>query len=94
MANPDITNKTLFREILIPFGVLAIGGLIGYGTLWADVAHKADKTDIAIIATEMKNIAEDVSENKENIESVDAKVDTNHDLLIKISTKLGIETTD
>ena len=58
----DVSNKFLSVEILIPFIVLVIGGLLSYGSLSSDVEHKADKTDVAVLQTEVSHVKEDVKE--------------------------------
>ena len=61
----DVSNRFLAWEILIPFVVLAIGGLISWGSLSADMDHKAEKTDVAVLKTEVTHIKEDVQDVKE-----------------------------
>jgi hypothetical protein len=62
---PDISNKFLSVEIIIPFLVLAVGGLVGYGSLSADVDHKAEKADVRVLDEKVSNIEGDVDEIKE-----------------------------
>lgn len=61
----DVSNRFLSIEIAIPFVVILIGGLVGYGSLSADVDHKAEKTDVEVVKNEVEHIKEDLDEIKE-----------------------------
>jgi len=87
----DISNRFLSVEIIIPFIILAVGGLISYGSLSSDVEHKAGKLQVEVIQTQLDNIASDVSENKEAIDDTNDTVDRNHDILIRLETLLMSE---
>lgn len=84
----DISNRFLGIEIWVPFAILAVGGFVSYGSLSADVKHKADKSDIAVIATKVETIAEDVSENKTDIKAFGKVIVENQILLREIKASL------
>lgn len=60
----DISNRFLAVEIWVPFAVLAVGGLISWGSLSSDMKHKAEDSDVLVVQAEMKHIKDDVKEIK------------------------------
>lgn len=73
-----------WAQILIPFIILSIGGLISYGTLSSEMTHKASEKDVAVLTQQLAAIAKDVSENKDAIKETNDTVQSNHDILIKL----------
>ena len=68
MDKPDISNRTLGIEIIfavgVPFLILAFGGLVSYGSLSADVDHKADRADVEVLKVEVEHIKETTEDIK------------------------------
>lgn len=61
----DVSNKFLAVEIWLPPVAIVIAGAISYGSLKAEVEHKAEKEDVAVISTKVENIEDDVKEIKD-----------------------------
>jgi len=86
----DVSNRFLSVEIIIPFLLLGIGGVASFASLSADVEHKSDKTDVAVMKEKVDRIAVDVSDNKSEIKQLGKVARKNHEILIRIQTALEI----
>ncbi len=75
MTGKDISNRFLSIEIIIPFLLLAVGGLISYGSLSSDVEHKAEAADVQVLQNEVKHIKETVEKNAEQLDKNADKLD-------------------
>ena len=84
----DISNKFLGIEIMIPFILLAIGGLISWGSLSADMDHKADKAAVEVLTQKVEDIADDVEENKEAVKELNDIARANQTILLRIEKQI------
>ena len=80
----DVSNKFLSIEIAIPFVLLAVGGLVSWGSLSADMDHKAEAADVAVLKTEVSHIKEDVGEVKETVKEVQTEQKEQREILNEI----------
>lgn len=79
---PDVSNRFLAAEIWIPFAVLAVGGLVSIGSLSNEIEHKADKTDVAVLSSEVENI-------KDTVDDIKAEQKAQREILDRIDKKIG-----
>lgn len=84
MTEKDVTNRFLALEIWLPWILALIAAGVAWGQVSADLEHKAEKEDVAVISTKVENIEDDVAEIKDEVKE-------NTKILERIATKLGAE---
>lgn len=84
----DISNRFLSVEIVIPFVLLAIGGMMSYASLSADVEHKASREDVAVLKAEVDHIKETTAEIQKQVNDNSKILNDNAKILIRIESKL------
>ena len=86
---PNGTAPSTATYILL--GSIAVSLTGGWFTLKADVEGKAEASDVALIAQQMENIAEDVADNKKTVESIEKEQIVQGKTLAAIANELGVD---
>ncbi len=80
----DLSNKFLAWEIVIPFLILGVTGLVGYGALSEEVKHKAADKTVAVLQTKVENI-------ENTTDDIKTEQKEQRKILNKIAAKIGVD---